>query len=268
MSGNILGSDRKTCTKMTLTLEDYRLHPDLDIFYISKFLSKVKQESLYSKVRVTGAFFGVLALRCQFKSNGRLTRAIKIIAQEQKWVQLSHRRVQAHPSELLKGTTLLASPLPRHLTEFVFPTLEGLGILQSLPHGTLTHCLVNEYGPGQGISPHEDGDIYHPLVVTVSLHSHCVFELISKKLPREVQFKVLQEPGSCLITSGKTYSEYLHGIEPVRVDEQLGPDTILNWQQLDPEYQKGRLERQTRISLTFRDVLKQKTILRHGARSG
>ncbi len=36
------------------------------------------------------------------------------------------------------------------------------------------HVLLNEYLPGQGIMPHTDGDLFHPLISTVSLGSHAV----------------------------------------------------------------------------------------------
>lgn len=31
------------------------------------------------------------------------------------------------------------------------------------------HILLNEYRDGQGISPHKDGPLYHPLVAVLSL---------------------------------------------------------------------------------------------------
>lgn len=31
------------------------------------------------------------------------------------------------------------------------------------------HILLNEYLPGQGISPHLDGDLFYPTIATVSL---------------------------------------------------------------------------------------------------
>lgn len=50
----------------------------------------------------------------------------------------------------------------------------------------------------------------------------------------------------------------LHGITNVSVDEDLREGSITNWHALADKtpYESGRCERQTRISLTFRDVLK------------
>ncbi|PWW74410.1 hypothetical protein C7212DRAFT_327131, partial [Tuber magnatum] len=63
---------------------------------------------------------------------------------------------------------------------------------------------------------------------------------------------------SLLVTMGDMYTSYLHGIAEVMVDEDLGPETIANWELLgDKErFKSGRSERGTRISLTYRDVLK------------
>ena len=54
------------------------------------------------------------------------------------------------------------------------------------------------------------------------------------------------------------YTEFLHGIAEVTVDEDLNGETIANWELLGnkAEFQVGRYERQTRTSLTYRDVLK------------
>jgi alkylated DNA repair protein alkB family protein 6 len=34
------------------------------------------------------------------------------------------------------------------------------------------HVLLNEYLPGQGISPHLDGDLFYPTIATVSLGNY------------------------------------------------------------------------------------------------
>lgn len=72
--------------------------------------------------------------------------------------------------------------------------------------------------------------------------------------------RILQEPRSLLITTGSAYTELLHGIAPLEVDEDLGSATVANWDLLAEPYvfeESGRRnERDTRISLTYRDVLK------------
>jgi alkylated DNA repair protein alkB family protein 6 len=128
--------------------------------------------------------------------------------------------------------------------------------------------------------PHEDGAAYYPLVATVSLGAPIVLDLYHKptqddreengapaKAGRDVagipdakrrpHYRILQERRSLLITRGKLYTDLLHGIEETTRDEDLGPHSICNWELLRERepYQSGWYERQTRTSLTYRDVL-------------
>jgi alkylated DNA repair protein alkB family protein 6 len=141
--------------------------------------------------------------------------------------------------------------------------------------------LINEYKPGEGIMPHEDGSAYAPVVATVSLGSTLCLELIPKPTPEgesssksnddveaangsaakyKIPTRILQEPRSLLITTGEAYGELMHGIASIEADEDLNADTIANWSLLaDPQtimQTGGRNIRGTRISLTYRDVLK------------
>lgn len=125
--------------------------------------------------------------------------------------------------------------------------------------------------------PHEDGAAYYPTVATVSLAAPIILDIYDKrqsdlcapelpsveteeavrglKVPR---FRILQERRSLLVTTGKLYSEFLHGIAERMSDEDLGANTICNWGNLGDSqlFEAGKYERQTRISLTYRDVLR------------
>ncbi|KAK2812559.1 hypothetical protein FQN50_001203 [Emmonsiellopsis sp. PD_5] len=191
-----------------------------------------------------------------------------------RWIQLSRRRLQTWPSALTKSNTLLASPLAPWLDSPIISRFTKLGIFSDSPHQTPNHVLINEYQPGQGIMPHEDGPAYHPIVATVSLGAPIVLEMSEKKngeeLARETQgletvgetaasrFRILQEPRSLLITTGKLYTDFLHGIEERGKDTDLSPETVCNWELLGDRdaFAAGGYERETRISLTYRDVLK------------
>lgn len=61
-----------------------------------------------------------------------------------------------------------------------------------------------------------------------------------------------------LITTGELYTECRHGIDEVKVDEDLRSDKIVNWDLLGNKepFAEGSAARETRISLTFRDVKK------------
>ena len=69
-------------------------------------------------------------------------------------------------------------------------------------------------------------------------------------------FRILQEPGSLLITTEYVYRDYFHGIDEVTVDKDLNENSIANWVLLaNPMKWIGDVDRTTRTSLTFRDVL-------------
>ncbi|KAI7200848.1 hypothetical protein KC365_g18850, partial [Hortaea werneckii] len=212
-----------------------------------------------------------------------------------KWISLSHRRLQAIPSRLSNTNTLLASPLPNWLAHPITDRFKDLKIFSDSPHGGANHCLINEYLPGQGIMPHEDGAAYHPVVATVSLNGSLVLEITPKTSspspsaedqtsppedstsssptgektpnppppPRKTPLRILQEPRSLLLTTGPAYSTTLHGIPSVHADTDLTSSTVANWDQLSSSTREkmaadgDRNERATtRISLTFRDVRK------------
>ncbi|KAI8936628.1 hypothetical protein NX059_007027 [Plenodomus lindquistii] len=202
----------------------------------------------------------------------------------QRWTHLTHRRLQAHPSILTKNNALLAAPLPSYLTNPVVERFREMGIFAGTPHGSPNHVLINEYKPGEGIMPHEDGDAYAGVVATVSLGGALCLDIVSKPTRTEgfgddagqtvddeesqeeqkqdytIPTRILQEPRSLLITTGPAYRDYMHGIAAIEVDEELGPGTVANWNMLGDrtvfEQQGGKNVREIRTSLTYRDVLK------------
>ncbi|KAL8948770.1 MAG: hypothetical protein Q9222_005067 [Ikaeria aurantiellina] len=198
------------------------------------------------------------------------------------WRHLSHRRLQAHPSPLTTSNTLLAAPLPSWLQHPIISRLSSVPLnddspqehlFAKSPHHSPNHCLINEYTPGQGIHPHEDGSAYHPVVATVSLGSPIVLDVYRKPnagepLDKKPAWRICQEPGSLLISMGDMYTECLHGIAEVEVDDNLhsGEGGVVNWDMLGSEWrtgfedQGGSWRRGTRMSLTFRDVLRVKTL--------
>jgi alkylated DNA repair protein alkB family protein 6 len=159
--------------------------------------------------------------------------------------------------------------MPPWLTDPAVDRISSLGIFEEAPHG-VNHCLINEYLPGQGIMPHEDGDAYFPVVATVSLGGTLVLDVTEKrnvdgnvspndaKVPK--RWRVLQEPRSLLLTTGSAYTDTLHGIAEITEDSDLGPDTVANWSLLGDreviEANGGCNTRTDRISLTYRDVKK------------
>jgi len=139
---------------------------------------------------------------------------------------------------------------------------------------------VNEYEAGQGIMPHEDGGAYASVVATVSLGAPIVLDLWEKSTRTDEgghekgrgrpKSRILQEERSLLITKGEAYEVLLHGISErhrdvgLKVgsggefDENECEQPAANWELLGnrERFVDGVLERETRVSLTFRDVLK------------
>ena len=181
-----------------------------------------------------------------------------------KWTTLSHRRLLSLPSTLTGQAkdALLSAPLPNFLEGPVLPRFKQLNVFAESPHLRPNHVLVNEYQAGEGIMPHEDGPAYHPITATVSLGSHNVLEIYKKteKGERESQptWRIFLEPRSLLVTTGVMYKDTLHGISEIKVDQNLGPESIVNWDLLGDKnvFESRTAERETRVSLTYRDVLK------------
>ncbi|GJN77328.1 hypothetical protein PLIIFM63780_000818 [Purpureocillium lilacinum] len=184
-------------------------------------------------------------------------------APKPRWKQLTHRRLQTWPSDLVRDT-LLDAPLPPWLQEPIKSRLRSLPlwegkpghIFEGSPHGSPNHVLINEYHPG-------DGSAYWPVVCTVSLGASLCLNLYRSKddgaLDPTPAWRILQEPRSLLITTDSLYTDYLHGIDDIDEDVDLTPDSgVINWSLLrDPDvFAGGRNSRETRTSLTYRDVLK------------
>lgn len=124
--------------------------------------------------------------------------------------------------------------------------------------------------------PHEDGAAYHPVVATVSLGGTIVLDVTEKldhlssvnennETARERKsWRIVQEPRSLLVTTGSAYKDTLHGIAEIKEDTNLNEATVANWSLLGNREailaKGGRNERTTRISLTYRDVLKVSNI--------
>ena len=191
-------------------------------------------------------------------------------APKPRWKQLTHRRLQTWPSDLVQNA-LLDAPLPSWLEDPVVKRILSLSragpdvsdsIFADSPHGRPNHVLINEYPPGVGIMPHKDGSAYHPVVCTVSLGASLCLNLYQTKedgaLDPEPVWRLLQEPRSLLITTDSLYTDYLHGIEDIPEDVDLSRDSVANWDLLRSpnDFAEGHNIRKTRTSLTYRDVLK------------
>ncbi|KAF0684854.1 Aste57867_23199 [Aphanomyces stellatus] len=129
------------------------------------------------------------------------------------WVQLKHRRLQVHGGTVT--TTYEPTPLPTWL-QVLSASLVDMQIFDAA-HAP-NHTLINEYTPGDGILPHEDGPMYHPLVAILSLGSEArmTFRRHRQVPPSPSPPSHLHVPRrSLLLFTAEAYTEHLHSIDNV-----------------------------------------------------
>lgn len=133
------------------------------------------------------------------------------------------------------SSLIKATPMPEWGRSLVERILAG-----NLVNQEFDQLIVNEYLPGQGITPHIDCiPCFDREIVSVSLGSSCVMTFSNPKL--EQKFDVLLEPGDLMLMRDQARYEWRHQINPRKKD---------HW--------KGRVvERERRVSLTFRKVLQK-----------
>lgn len=248
-----------------------------DFYYIPNFISAEEEASILQKVHINQQSTHLFQLPFNTTINPTPSPKPTLLTPHpqispHRWTPLTHRRLQAHPSPLTSSNTLLASPLPAYLVHPIILRFNDLGIFTATPHAQPNHVLVNEYRPGEGIMPHEDGGAYADVVATVSLGGGCCLDVLPKGSCAEeesrvegkyvVPTRIFQEARSLLITTGDAYRDLMHGIAAIEVDENLNSDTVANWGLLGDrcregiEGEGGKSVRATRISLTYRDVVK------------
>ncbi|XP_067938975.1 alpha-ketoglutarate-dependent dioxygenase alkB homolog 6-like [Watersipora subatra] len=179
-----------------------------------------------------------------------------------KWTQLSNRRLQ-NWGGLPQAKGMIEEPLPTWLQTYMsrIADIGAFGVLKP------NHCLVNEYLRGQGIMPHEDGDLFYPTVSTITIGSHGVLDFYRHLEDSNISLNesrtstlddryigsVLLERRSLVLVQELMYTSYLHGIKEVESDALN--ESIRNIE--ETIYKTGdTVSRGTRISLTIRHVNK------------
>ncbi|PCH43167.1 hypothetical protein WOLCODRAFT_103161 [Wolfiporia cocos MD-104 SS10] len=249
---------------MTSKLEPYRV-PNTDaVYYIADFISTEEEAFLVHKINESPL---------------------------PKWKQLSHRRrAVLHLRFMTAKRVLIPEAMPSFVDKYpdIVGRIRDTGAFGSSPHGGPNHILMNEYLPGQGIMPHEDGSAYYPVVATLSLGSHAMFHYYRYKeslselsaednadagraIDMQPVLSVLLEPRSLVVTTSSLYTNHLHGIDGVIEDilpppngdsRELPSVRIANAHMLTCQDERhatshgGSLTRGTRYSLTCRDVEK------------
>lgn len=160
---------------------------------------------------------------------------------------------------------MIAETIPPWLQLYV----DKINNLGSLGDHKANHVLVNEYLSGQGIMPHTDGPLFHPIISTISCGSHTILELQKSPSPVDENqggdvecrrdgpesVQILVERRSLLMIKDDAYHKYLHSIRE-RTEDLICP-TIANIEMCENVGEKNRvLKRDKRISLTIRHVPK------------
>lgn len=134
-----------------------------------------------------------------------LTEAI-LGAPKPKWKVLQNRRLQEWGGQLTASNKLIPQTMPDFLAQYpdLITRLTQTKVFDGSKHQQPNHCLVNEYTPGQGIMPHEDGPAYFPAVATISLGSHALLDIyryVDEDLQKEFEER-MQEFDKGTTTNG------------------------------------------------------------------
>ncbi|KAG9478233.1 hypothetical protein GDO78_013303 [Eleutherodactylus coqui] len=157
--------------------------------------------------------------------------------------------------------------VPEKLPSWLQTYTNKISSLELFGGNCANHVLVNEYNPGEGIMPHEDGPLYYPTVTTISLGSHTLLDFYlplnrqlsdeEDQVPRTEEqrhvLSLLLEPRSLFILREDLYKNYLHGIRPLCQDTL--DHKVANLEQCTARVEET-LPRRTRVSLTIRLVPK------------
>lgn len=112
--------------------------------------------------------------------------------------------------------------------------LSDKGIFHKVPD----QVIVNEYEPGQGISPHVDCiPCFDKAIASLSLGSTCVIEFINPETKQK--FPLFLEPRSLLVLTDDARYKWQHTIPQRKTDKFNG----------------NLYNRHRRLSLTFRNVI-------------
>jgi len=156
----------------------------------------------------------------------------------QKWVVDYQRRLQYYNyrNELIKPYALI--PIPNPIPDFLNKIIDKM-INDKIITNRPDQIIINEYKPGDGLKPHFDRkDYFSNEIVGVSLGSTTTLEFSNGSdksnvfLPRRSLY-ILKDDARYL---------WKHGIVPKKYDVVNGI----------------KVTRQTRISITFRNVIKEK----------
>ncbi|KAI8819749.1 uncharacterized protein EV422DRAFT_479952, partial [Fimicolochytrium jonesii] len=183
-----------------------------------------------------------------------------------KWTKLKNRRLQTYGARV-GGEGDKPAVFVDDFPKLIDGVREKLGeLLTEREEDKPNNCLVNEYLPGQGILPHEDGPAFHPVIATVSLGGSCILDLYPKgggdRGKRQPTCRLLLAPNSLLVMTNEAYTSHLHGIDETDVDtvHLAAGNNVANWDETEVggNPTNGNIVKmpreETRVSVTFRSA--------------
>jgi alkylated DNA repair dioxygenase AlkB len=160
------------------------------------------------------------------------------IIDQQPWLTDLKRRVQHYGwkydyTARRVDESMWLGQLPDWLMDYCQRLYDG-GHFHKLPD----QVIINEYLPGQGITPHVDCvPCFEETIASISLGSPCVMDFTNPATGEKINH--LLEPRNLLIFSGDARYQWKHGIAARKTDK----------------YEGQTIHRSRRISLTFRNVI-------------
>ncbi len=156
------------------------------------------------------------------------------VIDSQFWMTNLKRRVQHYGYEYDYKSKNIQGKFLGSLPNWVLPIVNKLSN-QNLLTSKPDQLIINEYLPGQGISPHVDCiPCFADEICSISLGSDCVMDFINQE-----KIKINLKRRSLLLLKADARYVWKHGISPKLSDDYAGIKVL----------------RKRRISLTFRKVL-------------
>lgn len=183
-----------------INIEQFRKGPIPGVYYIPNWITAEEEEAI-------------------------LERVYAVPDANDIWVTLKHRRLQMWGGEV--KAPFKPIELPEWLTQ-ISQSLVDAGIFRE--EKKPNHALINEYGVGDCIMPHEDGPSYFPLVAIISTGAECrvTYEPHRAAMAESNQavdivphFSFQLERCSLLLFTGEAYTRYLHSIDKVEVGTRI-----------------------------------------------
>ncbi|KAF1325437.1 Alkylated dna repair protein alkb, partial [Globisporangium splendens] len=214
---NSLAADVSTCTEATLREWTQRSDLDIDkflvgdisrVYYIPEWISEDEEAAVLERVYAVPD------------------------DDERVWVKLKYRRLQMWGGEVKAPFHPLE--LPKWLQQ-ITQSLVDTKIFRE--EHRPNHALINEYGVGEGIMPHEDGPSYFPLVAIISTGADCdvTFEPHRKlhhssetdsiaddaSASQKSKFSFQLKRRSLLLFTDDAYTKYLHSIDGIESGKRV-----------------------------------------------